>query len=115
MKPPIVYELTRPNSQSTIKIVAIVHSMVTSALRRERVTELGPGGLENGHDRTPAVLAGALQQLEAVKRLVVLGLSSPEKPLAFCVAGRDGFLRACRPRRKQGLDFGELRFRLRFV
>jgi len=31
------------------------------------------------------------------------------------VTGGDGFLRACRQRRKLGLDFGELRFRLRFV
>jgi len=94
---------------------AMVHSMVASALRPERVTELGPGGLESGLDRIPAVLAGALQELEAVKRLVVLGLSGPEKPLALCVAVRDGLLGARRQRGKLRLSFGELRYRLRFV
>ena len=53
--------------------------------------------------------------LEAVKRLVVLGLSSPEKPLAFCAARLDGLLRARRQRRKLRLNFLELRVRFRFV
>jgi hypothetical protein len=100
IKPPIVYEATRPKNQSTIKIVATVHSMADSALGTERVTELGPGSLEGGLDRAPAVLAGALQELEPVKRLVVLRLSGPEESLAFYAARRDGPVRARRQRRK---------------
>src|SRR5690348_3378484 len=89
--------------------------MVTSTLRPERVTELGPGSLEGDLDRVPAVLAGALQELEAVKRLVVLGLSSQEKPLTLRATPLDGLLRAGRQRRKLRLNLGELRLRFRYV
>src|SRR6267142_4222467 len=96
-------------------MIAIVHSMVTSTLRPERVTELGPGSLERGLDGNPIVLAGALQDLEPVKRLVVLGLSSLEKPLALCAARGDGLVGARRQRGKLRLDLCELRLHLRFV
>src|SRR5205814_9707797 len=105
----------RPRSQSTNRMIAIVHSMVASTLRPERVTQLGPGSFERGLDRNPIALARALQELEPVKRLVVLRLGSLEKLLAPGATRRDGLVRARRQRGKLRLDLCELRLHLRFV
>src|SRR5690349_21949558 len=90
-------------------MIAIVQSMVASTLRPERLTELGPGGFERGLDGGPVGLAGALEDLEPVKRLVVLRLRSQEKTLALRAARSDGLVGARGQRGEFHLNLGKVR------
>jgi hypothetical protein len=76
---------------------------------------LGPGGFERGLDGSPIGLAGALEDLEPVKRFVVLRLRSQEKALALRAARSDGLVGARGQRGELHLNLGKVRLHFCFV
>src|SRR3954447_5469384 len=93
----------------------MVQSMSASSLRSERVAEIGPGALEARLDRIPALLAGPLEQLESVERLVVPGLGGRDDPGALLLGRGYRVLGALRQRGEPCLNLGELSLCLRNV
>src|SRR5438477_3928333 len=97
---PMTTPLTIPPRMPPTKTMRSGDMGDPSAFGSEGVAEIGPGALEARLDRIPAFFAGALEQLEAVERLVVPGLRRGDDPRAFLLGRGHRFLGALRQRRK---------------